>query len=124
MAKPWPTQALPMHEGHDSGRFDFSVPTWPAEAATAVDQRGGLGGGALQQKPDLTLACMKGHALGPAISQDLADKKAQRMMWYWGWARPTEVMDVGTPSWANRTEVIGFVGRCRGLRKPSFDVCC
>ena len=70
MAWPWPPQVLPIHGGRDSGRLDFSVRTWPAEAATAADQTGGLGGGAPQQKPDLTLTCMKGHVLGSALSHD------------------------------------------------------
>ena len=70
VAEPWPTQALPIHGGRDSGRLDFSVRTWPAEAATAADQTWGLGGGAPQQKPDLTLTCMKGHVLGSALSHD------------------------------------------------------
>ena len=67
MAWPWP---LSIHGGRDSGRLDFSVRTWPAEAATAADQTGGLGEGSPQQKPDLTLTCMKGHVLGSALSLD------------------------------------------------------
>ena len=70
MAWPWPPSVPPIHGGRDSGRLGFGAPTWPAEAATAADQTGGLGGGAPQQKPDLTLTCMKGHVLGSALSHD------------------------------------------------------
>ena len=61
-AEPWPIQVLPIHGGRDSGRLDFSVRTWPAEAATAADQKGA--------PANLTLTCMKGHVLGSALSHD------------------------------------------------------
>ena len=45
-ASPWPgtSQVLPTPGGRDSGRLGLSVRTWLAEAATAADFKGGLGG--------------------------------------------------------------------------------